>query len=315
MKKVILDCDPGMDDSVAIIMASKSLQLDLLAITCVNGNYPVDITSKNARAIMELLGRDDIIVARGMANPMIRKSPADPFTHGEDGLANSNLPEPKLPLSDKHAVEVLKDLIMENPNEITIIATGPLSNIGMLISQYPETKSLIKEIIAISGTFGLNKAAFSNATGDTPQSEWNVYVDPEASKLVYESKIPFTAIGLDVATNFDVDLTNEDIKQIEHSTNKEAKFLFNAINFVRKRGFGAYCAVIDCMAVAYAINKDLIKCEKVHVGVETKDGLTLGMTVRDSRHHFVWETLPLINIAVDADYQGFLELLKDLVLR
>jgi len=305
LKKVILDCDPGMDDAVAIIMASKSSQLDLLAITCVNGNYPVDVTSTNARKIMELLGRDDIIVARGMANPMIRKSPADPFTHGEDGLANSNLPEPKLPLSEKHAVEVLKDLIIANPNEITIIATGPLSNIGMLITQYPETKPLIKEIIAISGTFGLNKAAFANATGDTPQSEWNVYVDPEASKVVYESEIPFTAIGLDVATNFDVDLTKEDIKQIENSTNKEAKFLFNAINFVNQRGFGAYCAVIDCMAVSHAINKELIKWEKVHVGVETKDGLTLGMTVRDSRHHFVWENLPLINIAVDADYEGF----------
>lgn len=315
MKKIIIDCDPGMDDSVAIIMASKSPDLDLLAITCVNGNYPVDVTSSNARKILELLGRDDIQVAKGMANPMIRKSPLDPFTHGEDGMANSNLPEPKLPLCSKHAVELLKDLIMANPNEITIVATGPLSNVGMLISQYPETIALIKEIVAISGAFGLNKASFLNATGDTPQSEWNVYVDPEASKVVYESGIPFTAIGLDVATNFNVDLSDKDIEKIKNSDNKEAKFLYNAIQFVGNLGFGAYCAVIDCMAVAYAIDEKLIECEKAHVGIETKDGLTLGMTVRDSRHHFAWEHLPYINMAVDADYEGFLQLLKKLVLR
>lgn len=315
MKKIILDCDPGMDDSVAIIMACKSQDLDVLAITTVNGNYPVDVTSTNARKILELVGRSDIPVARGMANPMIRKAPADPFSHGEDGLANSNLPEPTLKLSEKHAVELMKDLIIKNPNEITLIATGPMSNLGMLISQYPETVPLIKEIIAISGAFGFNKASFANATGDTPQSEWNVYVDPEASKLVYESGIPFAAIGLDVATNFDVDLSEEDIIDIEKSDNKEAHFLNNAIKFVRGRGFGAYCAVIDCMAIAYAIDKTLINTEKIHVGVETKDGLTLGMTVRDSRHHFTWEHLPLIDVAIDADYARFLTTLKDLVLR
>lgn len=314
MKKIILDCDPGMDDSMAIIMAAKSKELDLLAVTCVNGNYPVKTTSNNARKILELLNISSIPVAKGMANPMIRKSPSDPFTHGDDGLANSNLPEPKLALEKRHAVEVIKDLIVDNPNEVTIVATGPLSNIGMVITQYPEIKPLIKEIIAINGAFGLNKYSFLNATGDTPQSEWNVYVDPEASKLVYESEIPFTAIGLDVATNFNVDFSKEDLDQINSSDKKEAKFLANAIRFVNNNGFGSYCAVIDCMAVAYAIDKDLIKIEKAHVGVETKEGLCFGMTVRDGRHHFVWENLPYVNIAVDANYVAFLTLLKDLVI-
>ena len=273
MKKIILDCDPGMDDSMAIIMAAKSPDLDLLAVTAVNGNYPVDITSKNARKIMELLGINNIPVARGMAKPMVRESPKDPFTHGEDGQAENYLPEPTLPLCEKHAVDLIIDLVKENPGEITIIATAPMSNIAMAITKAPEIKPLIKEIVAISGAFGLNKYAFFNATGDTPQSEWNVYVDPEAAKIVYESGIPFVALGLDVATYFDVNFTDDDIKLLEESDRKEAKFLRQAIRFNGNRGFDAYCTVIDCMAVAYAIDPTLVETMKVRVGVETKDGL------------------------------------------
>ena len=315
MKKIILDCDPGMDDSMAIIMAAKSPDLDLLAVTAVNGNYPVDITSKNARKIMELLGIDNIPVARGMAKPMVRESPKDPFTHGEDGQAENYLPEPTLPLCEKHAVDLIIDLVKENPGEIPIVATAPMSNIAMAITKAPEIKPLIKGIVAISGAFGLNKYAFFNATGDTPQSEWNVYVDPEAAKIVYESGIPFVALGLDVATYFDVNFTDDDIKLLEESDRKEAKFLRQAIRFNGNRGFDAYCTVIDCMAVAYAIDPTLVETMKVRVGVETKDGLTLGMTVVDRRHHFVWENLPLIEIGCNADYGRFLKLLLGLVLK
>ena len=314
MKKIILDCDPGMDDSMAIIMAAKSPAVDLLAVTAVNGNYPVDVTSTNARKIMELLDITDIPVARGMEKPIVRESPKDPFTHGVDGQAENFLPDPKLPLSEKHAVDLIIDLVKENPGEITLVATGPMSNIAMAITKAPEIKPMIKEIVAISGAFGLNKYAFLNATGDTPQSEWNVYVDPEAAKIVYESGIPLVALGLDVATYFDVNFTDDDIRLLDESDKKEAKFLRQAIRYNGNRGFDAYCTVIDCMAVAYAIDPTLVETMKVRVGVETKDGLTLGMTVVDRRHHFVWEQLPLIEIGCNADYGRFLKLLLGLVL-
>lgn len=314
MKKIILDCDPGMDDSMAIIMAAKSPAVDLLAVTAVNGNYPVDVTSTNARKIMELLDITDIPVARGMEKPIVRESPKDPFTHGVDGQAENFLPNPKLPLSEKHAVDLIIDLVKENPGEITLVATGPMSNVAMAITKAPEIKPMIKEIVAISGAFGLNKYAFLNATGDTPQSEWNVYVDPEAAKIVYESGIPLVALGLDVATYFDVNFTDDDIKLLDESDKKEAKFLRQAIRYNGNRGFDAYCTVIDCMAVAYAIDPTLVETMKVRVGVETKDGLTLGMTVVDRRHHFVWEQLPLIEIGCNADYGRFLKLLLGLVL-
>ena len=315
MKKIILDCDPGMDDSMAIVMAAKAPGLKLMAVTTVNGNYPADITCINARKVLEMLGREDIPVAKGMERPMVRNAPKDPFTHGKDGQAENFLPDPKMPLDSRHAVDLLIDLIKENPGEITVIATGPMSNIAMAITKAPEIKRMIKEIIAISGAFGLNEYAFLNATGDTPQSEWNVYVDPEASKIVYESGIPMTALGLDVATHFDVDFTEEEIKSLEDSEKKEAGFLRQAIHFNGNRGFDAYCTVIDCMAVAYAIDPSLVQTMKTRVEVETKDGLTLGMTVVDRRHHHVWENLPIIEIGCDVDYERFLKLVLELVLQ
>ena len=286
-----------------------------MAVTTVNGNYPVDVTSKNARKVLELLGRTEIPVARGMAAPMIRKSPSDPFTHGEDGQAEANLPEPVMKLADLDAVDLIIELVKANPGEVTLIATGPMSNLAMAMVKAPEIKDMIPEIIAISGAFGLNDYAFLNATGDTPQSEWNVYVDPEAAKIVYESGVPLVALGLDVATHFDVNISDAEVKKLEESGKKEADFLANAIHFVNKRGFEAYCAVIDCMAVAYAIDPTLVETMEAHVGVETKDGLTLGMTVIDRRHHFVWEHLPLVKVGCKADCARFLQLLLELVLK
>lgn len=313
-KKIILDCDPGMDDSMAIIMACKSQDLEVMAVTTVNGNYPVDITSKNAQKILEMIGRTDIPVGKGMSVPMVRPVPKDPFTHGTDGQAENFLPEPITPLSSRHGVDLIIDIIKENPGEIYMVCTAPMSNLAMAMVKAPEIKPMIAGIYGISGAFGLNDCAFANATGDTPQSEWNVYVDPEAAAIVYDSGVPFVALGLDVATHFDVNLTDEDLKRLEESDNPEAGFLRQAIRFVNGRGFEAYCTVIDCMAVAYAIDPTLVETIEGHVGIETQSSLTLGMTVLDRRHHHVWEHLPVVSIGKKADCGRFLRLLMDLVL-
>ncbi len=314
MKNIILDCDPGMDDSAAVIMAAKSPEIKLLAVTAVNGNYPVELTAANARKTLELLGRTDILVGQGMAAPLVRKSPGDPFTHGKDGQAEANLPEPAMPLSEKHGVDLLADTIRANPG-LTVVMTGPMTNLAAAMRKYPELPDMVGEVVAISGMFGLNAAAFANATGDTPQSEWNVYVDPEAADIVYRSGVKLTAIGLDVATHFEVDFSPDELAKLAQADKPEARFLHNAVQFVQRRGFGAYCAVIDCMAVAYVIDPSLLDTFTGRVGVETKDGLTLGMTVLDCRHHHAWERLPQINIARKADYARFLQLLLQMVLR
>lgn len=315
MKKIILDCDPGMDDSMAIVMAAKAPQLELLAVTAVSGNYPVEVTSVNVRKVLEMLGRQDIPAAKGMAHPMVRPAPPDPFTHGSDGQAENFLPEPTMPLAEEHAVDLMIRLVQENPGEITILCTGPMSNLAMALTKEPGLAGQIAGVIAISGMFGLNQYAFQNATGDTPQSEWNVYVDPEAAKIVYESGVPLVALGLDVATHFDVNFSQEDIAAFASSPKPEAKFLSQAIRFAAGRGFEAYTTIIDCMAVGYAIDSSLVRTVRGRVGIETQSPLTLGMTVLDRRHHFVWEHLPEVEIGVEADHGRFLCLLRDLVLQ
>lgn len=306
MRKIILDTDPGMDDSAAIIMACKSKEIDLLAVTAAQGNYPVEVTFRNARRVLHLIGREDIPVYRGCELPMVRNRPHDPFTHGEDGQCNTNLPDPAQPAETKHAVNAMIDLIREHPGEVTVICLAPMTNLAMAMRLAPDIIGKIEEVIAISGAFGLNEASFLNGTGDNPQAEWNVFVDPEAARLVYESGVRVTAIGLDVATWFDVDITAEDLDRLQHSNRPEAQFLCKEIEFVRGRGFKSYCCIIDCMAVSCAKYPDLVKTMKGYVGVECKDGLTLGQTVMDRRHHHVWTHLPMIDVAVSADYARFL---------
>ena len=205
------------------------------------------------------------------------------------------------------------DVVKENPGEIYILSTGPMSNIAMAMKKAPEIKLMIAGIYAISGMFGLNKYAFANATGDTPQSEWNVYVDPEAAAIVYNSGVNLVAIGLDVATHFDVNLTENDIAALDKSDKMEAGFLRQAIRFVNGRGFEAYCTVIDCMAVAYSIDESLIETFEGRVGIETKDGLTLGNTVVDTVITMYGKIFE-VKIARNADHQRFLNMLMELVL-
>ena len=315
VKNIILDCDPGMDDSMAIVMAVKAENICVKAITTVNGNYPVNITALNARKTLEMLGSTDIPVGKGLSSPLVRETPKDPFTHGKDGQGESFLPDPEMKLSDIHAVDLIINTVKENPGDIYILATGPLSNIAMAIRKEPEIKNMISGIYAISGAFGLNEFSYLNATGDSPQSEWNVFVDPEAADIVYNSGINFVAIGLDVAAHSEVNFTDTNLTQLENSKNREAKFLLQAIKFVNGRGYDSYCAVIDCMAVAYAIDSSLIETIQGRVGVETKGDLTLGNTVLERRNHHALETLPEITIASKADFGRVLSLIMQLVLK
>lgn len=313
-RKVILDCDPGMDDSMAIVLAVKSPVLDVCAITATHGNYPIEVTSANARKTLELLRRMDVPVARGAARPLVQDSPADPFTHGDDGQAGNHLPEPTMPLRARHAVDFIVETVNASPGEVTVIATGPLTNVALALRLDPDLAAKIERVVAISGAFGVNECAYTNATGDNPLSEWNVYVDPEAAQIVYESGVPLTAIGLDVATHFDVDFSDEEIERLRGSDLPEARFLATAVDFVRGRGYGAYCAVIDCVAVAHVIDDSLIETSPGLVGIETHGRLTRGMTVWDRRRHHEWTHLPTIDIARSADYRRFLDLLINTVL-
>lgn len=308
MNKVILDCDPGMDDSMAIVMAAKSKALDLLGVTTCHGNYALPTTTANALKVLEMLNADSVPVCSGASHPLTRKSPSDPFTHGADGQAENNLPAPSMTTRAQHAAQFIIEKAHEFPHEVSLVITGPMTNFAIALALDTELPSLLKEVIAISGAFGLNEYSFLHATGDTPQSEWNVYVDPEAAKIVYGSGVPLKAIGLDVATHFSVDFTPEQLELLSRSSLREAQFLKKAISFVESRGYDSYCTVIDCLAIAYTIDPSILAFERALVGVETKSDLCRGMTVRDGRKHHYWSNLPAIEIATKANYEAFLQL-------
>ena len=314
MKKVLIDTDPGMDDALAIILAAKSSEIELLGISSVAGNYPIEVTTRNALKTLELIGKTGIPVARGMGKPLARPLAKDPFSHGSDGMAETHLPDPKTAPSSKHGIDQIIDMVKAHPGEVTIITLGPLTNVAMAFMKEPSIVPLVKEIVSIAGSFGLNKYAFANATGDTPQSEWNVFVDPEAAKLVFESGAPIRAVGLDVATHFDVNLSEAQLSKLKSSPRAEAKLAEKMVRFVQGRGFESYCVLIDSMAVAAVIDPSLVGTVKARVGIETKGELTLGQTVADFRHHHGWAHLPEIDVGATADYARFLDLVMTLVL-
>ena len=314
MKKILIDTDPGMDDTLAIVLAVKSQAVGLLGISSVAGNYPIDVTTRNALKTLELLKRTDIPVARGMGKPLARPLAKDPFSHGADGQAETHLPEPVTKPSGKHGVDQIIDIVRANPGEVTVVTLGPLTNVAMAFMKEPEIVPLVKEVVSIAGSFGLNRYAFANATGDTPQSEWNVFVDPEAARLVFESGAPVRAVGLDVATHFDINFTEEQLAVLKASPRPEANIAEKMVRFVLERGFESYCVLIDSMAVAAVIDPSLIGTTKARVGIETKGELTLGQTVADFRHHHAWAHLPEIEVASSADYRRFLDLVMTLVL-
>jgi len=308
VKKVVIDTDPGMDDALAIILAAKSPEVEVLGISSVAGNYPIEVTTGNALKTLELIGKTTIPVARGMGKPLARPLAKDPFSHGSDGMAETSLPTPVTKPATSHGVDQIIEAVRANPGEVTIITLGPLTNVAMAFMKEPSIIPLVKEIVSIAGSFGLNKYAFANATGDTPQSEWNVYVDPEAAKLVFESGVPMRAVGIDVATHFDINFSEDELAKLKSSPRKEANIAEKMVRFVQGRGFESYCVLIDSMAVAAVIDPTLIGTVPARVGVETKGEITLGQTVADFRHHHGWAHLPEIQVANSADYRRFLDL-------
>ena len=314
MRKIVLDCDPGVDDSVAMIMAAKSPELDLLAVTTVCGNGPVDMTYMNARKVLELVGRRDIPAARGLSKPLFRDAAENRMFHGRDGQAEAYLPEPYPVPDPPDAVDLIISLARQYPHDLTILCTGPMSNLALAFMKAPDIIPLIDEVIALSGLYGYNGSAIRNATGISPISEWNVCFDPEAADVVYRSGVKLTAIGLDAAMDFDSDFTEEDFVRFRDSERKEARFLANAISFVNSRGYAARCAVIDCMVVAYAIDSAVADTVIGHVGVETRGDITLGMTIMDRRSHAVWEHLPVVTVGYRANSKLFLDMIRRLIL-
>jgi purine nucleosidase/pyrimidine-specific ribonucleoside hydrolase len=309
VKKIIIDTDPGIDDAVAIMFALGSGQLDVKAITTESGNLTADRCSVNARKILELIHARNIPVARGMQAPLVRPFPRDPFSHGDNGLANLDLPEPSLPEDDRFAPDLLVEVVNEYAGDITIIGIAPLTNLALAVMKDPELPRKVRELVIVGGSYGFDSAGSLRATGDNPVSEWNIYVDPEAARIVFQAGFNLTAIGLDVATHDSLTVGPQHRAALKSSASKAAWFLQGAVDFVESRGFRSYCALIDSLAVATVIDPTIATTEALHVGIETQGELTVGQTVVDRREHFQWTHLPLVNVVSAIDSLRFFELL------
>lgn len=309
MKRVILDCDPGIDDSLAILFALKSPALHVEAITTVSGNLTADRAAANVLKTLDLIGARAIPVAAGMKTPLVRPYPSDPFSHGEDGLGNTRLPESTRKLDWRFAPDLLLDMVNRYPGEITILASGPLTNLALAYMKDPSFAQKVGHVYFLGGAYGFNEYAYTFATGDNPVSEWNVYVDPEAARIVFHSGMPLTAIGGDVFAHPAINLRDEHVAALRAAGNRESAYMLDLLAFVTSRGFLSYCILIDSLCVAAALDPVLFQTKRIHVDVETEGKLTRGQTVVDTRANFRWSHLPQIDAACDADFPRFLDML------
>lgn len=309
MKPVLIDCDPGIDDAVAIMLAIRHPALQVEAITTCSGNVPANHARINALKILELLDAPAIPVAAGPPTPLVRPYPRDPFSHGDDGLGNAGLPQPRRPGRSRFAPQLIVEMADRHAGNLTVITLGPLTNLALALKYDPSLPAKIPHLILLGGAFGQTKYALLHATGDNPVSEWNVYVDPEAARLVFHAGFKITAIGLDVACHAANNLSPSRLAVLHQAQGPESRFLADILEFVRVRGFKSYCGLIDSLAVAAAIEPSLATTIPLRVDVETTSELTRGQTVVDAREHFRWDHLPMVDVAHDFDHSRFHDLL------
>jgi pyrimidine-specific ribonucleoside hydrolase len=304
MKKIpiIVDCDPGYDDAIALILACASEKLDLLAVTAVAGNQTLENTLRNAKQILSFIGKRPPVAA-GAAKPLVRELQTAPEVHGKNGLNVPELPDPSNYQEEPvPAWELTRKLVLESPNPVTLVPLGPLTNIATLLTLFPEVKQNIARISLMGGSL---------CTGGnwTSAAEFNIFVDPEAAEIVFSSGLPITMCGLDV-TNKALFFPEE--AEALRETGRAGRFAATLIDsyfgFYRKQGFKG-AALHDPCVVAAIIAPDIFQTKDFHVDIETKGSLTRGMTLADLRA--CPPAGPNVTAYLDLDRPAFIRLIHD----
>ena len=275
-RPIIFDCDPGIDDAVALLMAfAHPEEFKFLGVTTVAGNVPIYHTARNALKICELAGRPDVPVFAGCSRPLVKSLLTVEEIHGKTGLDGSDLPEPTTSVQKQHAIDFIVDALMTATRKVTLIITGPQTNIAMALIKEPRIALNIEEIIFMGGSL-----AESNVT---PSAEFNIYVDPYAAHVVLTSGIKTTMIGLDITHQLVA--TPARMDAIQAIGNKQALTVFDTLSFsgiydIKRYGFGGGL-VHDAAVVAYLLKPTLFEGRHVHVEIELGGHLTLGRTIVD----------------------------------
>lgn len=300
---VIIDCDPGTDDALAILMVAAAKNIDLKAITTVAGNLNKSMTSYNARKIADYF-QINVPVSEG-AYPIMKKyEPLDISICGVSGLGDAVLPEPKISIDERTSVQLLYQAALEAKGELQILATGPLTNIALLLSEYPDVRPLIKKIVLMGGAvYGGNL---------TPKAEFNIYTDAEAAKMVFQSGIPITMIGLEVC--YDTPIYKEELSKLLENHGKATDFIAGIMYYPgnETRPFpeeGLF--IYDALAAAALINPEIIQANTYYVDVETKGELTYGQTVVDVVNYL--KQKPNTLVAEHFDKQKYLDMVEETI--
>lgn len=303
-RKIILDCDPGHDDAIALLLAHGNPNIELLAVTTVVGNQTLEKVTRNARSIAKIANITGVPFAAGCVRPLVREIEIAPSVHGESGLDGPELPEPELPLDPRHAVDLIIDTIMSHePKTVTLVPTGGLTNIAMAVRKEPRIVERVKEIVLMGGGYHVGNWS--------AVAEFNIKIDPEAAHIVFNEKWPLTMVGLDLTHQ--ALATPEVVEQIRAIGTKPAQFVVALLEcfgkmYKKAQGFD-HPPVHDPCAVAYVIDPNVMTTRKVPVDIELTGTLTLGMTVADFRNPP--EPDCHTQVAVKLDHGYFWDLIVD----
>jgi purine nucleosidase len=293
-RRIILDCDPGHDDAIAMLLAAGSPEVELVAITTVAGNQTLEKVTRNALAVAAIAGLDGVPVAAGADRPLVREPIVAPEYHGESGLDGPELPEPTIALDPRHAVDLLVETIMAaEPGEITLVPTGALTNLALAVRREPRIAQRVREVVWMGGA--------AHGGNLSPVAEYNAAIDPEAAQIVLEAGWPVVMVGLDLTHQALADQPVLDaIGRVEGAP---AAFTLELLEFFRgtyrEQGF-EWPPVHDVCAVAYVVDPGCMRVRRAPIAVELHGALTTGQTVVDLRHPAL-ETCPTsVALGLDA---------------
>ena len=301
---IILDCDPGHDDAIAIVLALASPELDVKAITSSAGNQTPEKTLRNVLRMLTLLQRQDIPVAGGARKPLMRELIIADNVHGESGLDGPALPEPDFAPQNFTAVELMAKTLRESPQPVTIVATGPQTNVALLLNSHSELHNKIARIVMMGSAMVLGNWQ--------PAAEFNIYVDPEAAEIIFQSGIPVVMAGLDVTHR--AQIHDMDIERFRRVGNPVATVVAELLDFFMeyhkdaKWGFTG-APLHDPCTIAWLLKPELFTCAERWVGVETQGKYTQGMTVVD--YYFLTGNQPNTTVLLNVDREGFVDLLAE----
>ena len=274
-KRIIIDTDPGVDDALTFLLAIASPEIQLEALTTTQGNVTLDKATRNALSVLELAHASQIPVSAGSVVPLVQPLRASAHVHGESGLGDARLPQPKTQPLPQHAVDYLIERVLAEPGEISIFPIGPLTNIAMAIRKEPRFARAVKELVIMGG-------AILEHGNITPQAEFNIYVDPHAAHIVFHSGIPITLIPLDVTHK--CLLLQEHVDRLMQIPSPISRFIRDVIQVYIKYSseFGySGCALHDPLTLATLIAPELLTLKEYHVDVDISGGISMGKTFAD----------------------------------